>query len=239
MLHGDFWPCIVPYETPAERLCGLFMPLVSGILDGVAGKLLVYPVTQYVTRLETSIVLDTGSPLAFLYLALQISFGCICTLAHVLNTTPVRLIKCRRTYFSIRPFPFLWIQIERLRHQLSQVQRGEAFLLHAGDCAESFNACTYVSFLSGFFFLAHHPCYATFHCSSVSAMLSLLSEYFPSSNVPHMQSMSALVIVSAFRSVVAATTFLASGSPSSSLPSRRPNPPHSWTFFVFFPFLFY
>ncbi|KJA16400.1 hypothetical protein HYPSUDRAFT_171526 [Hypholoma sublateritium FD-334 SS-4] len=34
-------------------------------------------------------------------------------------------------------------EIERLRHQLSQVQRGEAFLLHAGDCAESFDACTY------------------------------------------------------------------------------------------------
>ena len=148
-------------------------------------------------------------------------------------------MKCRRTYFSIRPFPFLWIQIERLRHQLSQVQRGEAFLLHAGDCAESFNACTYVSFLSGFFFLPHHPCYATFHCSSVSAMLSLLSEYFPSSNVPRIQSMSALVIVSAFRSVAAATAFLASGSPSSSLPSRGPNPPHSWAFFVFFPFIFY
>ena len=75
MLHGIFLPCIVLYETPAERLCGLFVPLVSGILDGVDGKLLVYTVTQYVTRLETSIVLDTGSPLAFLYLALQISFG--------------------------------------------------------------------------------------------------------------------------------------------------------------------
>lgn len=35
-------------------------------------------------------------------------------------------------------------QIERLRHQLSQVQKGEAFLLHAGDCAESFDACTQV-----------------------------------------------------------------------------------------------
>ncbi|KAF8176965.1 DAHP synthetase [Pholiota molesta] len=34
-------------------------------------------------------------------------------------------------------------EIERLRHQLGQVQRGEAFLLHAGDCAESFDACTH------------------------------------------------------------------------------------------------
>ncbi|KAI9460339.1 DAHP synthetase [Russula earlei] len=33
-------------------------------------------------------------------------------------------------------------EIERLRHQLTLVQRNEAFLLHAGDCAESFEACT-------------------------------------------------------------------------------------------------
>ncbi|KAF9078342.1 DAHP synthetase [Rhodocollybia butyracea] len=33
-------------------------------------------------------------------------------------------------------------EIERLRFQLSLVQRNEAFLLHAGDCAESFDACT-------------------------------------------------------------------------------------------------
>ncbi|KAF9819448.1 hypothetical protein IEO21_02056 [Rhodonia placenta] len=33
-------------------------------------------------------------------------------------------------------------EIERLRHSLAQVQRNEAFLLHAGDCAESFDACT-------------------------------------------------------------------------------------------------
>ncbi|KAH9969937.1 DAHP synthetase [Russula compacta] len=33
-------------------------------------------------------------------------------------------------------------EIERLRHQLSFVQKNEAFLLHAGDCAESFEACT-------------------------------------------------------------------------------------------------
>ncbi|KZT06458.1 DAHP synthetase [Laetiporus sulphureus 93-53] len=34
-------------------------------------------------------------------------------------------------------------EIERLRHKLSEVQRHEAFLLHAGDCAESFDACTH------------------------------------------------------------------------------------------------
>ncbi|CAE6410473.1 unnamed protein product, partial [Rhizoctonia solani] len=33
-------------------------------------------------------------------------------------------------------------RIERLRHQLSLVQHNQAFLLHAGDCAESFEACT-------------------------------------------------------------------------------------------------
>ncbi len=35
-------------------------------------------------------------------------------------------------------------KIERLRHQLTQVQKNRAFLLHAGDCAESFDACTHV-----------------------------------------------------------------------------------------------
>ncbi|PIL37598.1 hypothetical protein GSI_01292 [Ganoderma sinense ZZ0214-1] len=34
-------------------------------------------------------------------------------------------------------------QIERLRTQLTQVQNNRAFLLHAGDCAESFDACTH------------------------------------------------------------------------------------------------
>ncbi|KAF8815062.1 DAHP synthetase [Phlegmacium glaucopus] len=34
-------------------------------------------------------------------------------------------------------------EIERLRYQLGLVQRNEAFLLHAGDCAESFDACTH------------------------------------------------------------------------------------------------
>lgn len=33
-------------------------------------------------------------------------------------------------------------EIERLRFQLAAVQQNEAFLLHAGDCAESFDACT-------------------------------------------------------------------------------------------------
>ncbi|KAF8531257.1 DAHP synthetase [Gautieria morchelliformis] len=33
-------------------------------------------------------------------------------------------------------------EIERLRHQLSLVQDNKAFILHAGDCAESFDACT-------------------------------------------------------------------------------------------------
>ena len=35
-------------------------------------------------------------------------------------------------------------EVERLRCQLAQVQTGQAFLLHAGDCAESFDACTHV-----------------------------------------------------------------------------------------------
>ncbi|EJF62195.1 DAHP synthetase [Dichomitus squalens LYAD-421 SS1] len=34
-------------------------------------------------------------------------------------------------------------EIERLRTQLAQVQHNRAFLLHAGDCAESFDACTH------------------------------------------------------------------------------------------------
>ncbi|KAF9553654.1 DAHP synthetase [Agrocybe pediades] len=33
-------------------------------------------------------------------------------------------------------------EIERLRYQIGLVQKNEAFLLHAGDCAESFDACT-------------------------------------------------------------------------------------------------
>ncbi|EFI28032.1 hypothetical protein CC1G_14057 [Coprinopsis cinerea okayama7 len=42
-------------------------------------------------------------------------------------------------------------QIERLRYQLGLVQRNEAFLLHAGDCAESFDACTHNPLSSGRF----------------------------------------------------------------------------------------
>lgn len=38
-------------------------------------------------------------------------------------------------------------KIERLRHQLTQVQKNRAFLLHAGDCAESFDACTHVRYI--------------------------------------------------------------------------------------------
>lgn len=34
-------------------------------------------------------------------------------------------------------------EIERLRYQLAQVHRNQAFLLHAGDCAESFDAVTH------------------------------------------------------------------------------------------------
>ncbi|TFK64793.1 DAHP synthetase [Pluteus cervinus] len=34
-------------------------------------------------------------------------------------------------------------EIERLRYKIGLVQRNEAFLLHAGDCAESFDACTH------------------------------------------------------------------------------------------------
>ncbi|KIY51947.1 DAHP synthetase [Fistulina hepatica ATCC 64428] len=35
------------------------------------------------------------------------------------------------------------LSIQRLRHQLGLVQRNEALLLHAGDCAENFDACTH------------------------------------------------------------------------------------------------
>ncbi|KAK0197699.1 DAHP synthetase [Armillaria mellea] len=40
------------------------------------------------------------------------------------------------------PAPFMPAEIERLLYQLSLVQWNKAFLLHAGDCAESFDACT-------------------------------------------------------------------------------------------------
>ncbi|KAI0920758.1 hypothetical protein AcW1_005063 [Taiwanofungus camphoratus] len=53
--------------------------------------------------------------------------------------------KLDRVLTKIRSLPPLVTpsEIERLRHQLSQVQHNEAFLLHAGDCAESFDACTH------------------------------------------------------------------------------------------------
>ncbi|KAG1720933.1 DAHP synthetase [Suillus lakei] len=41
-------------------------------------------------------------------------------------------------------------EIERLRFQLAAVQRNEAFLLHAGDCAESFDACTQIGLILSF-----------------------------------------------------------------------------------------
>ncbi|EJT98840.1 DAHP synthetase [Dacryopinax primogenitus] len=34
-------------------------------------------------------------------------------------------------------------EIERLRYHLSRVESGQGFILHAGDCAESFEACTH------------------------------------------------------------------------------------------------
>jgi 3-deoxy-D-arabino-heptulosonate 7-phosphate (DAHP) synthase class II len=37
------------------------------------------------------------------------------------------------------------LKIERLKTQLAEVQNDRAFLLHAGDCAESFDACTMVT----------------------------------------------------------------------------------------------
>ncbi|KAF8644470.1 hypothetical protein AX16_008440 [Volvariella volvacea WC 439] len=51
----------------------------------------------------------------------------------------------RRVLSKIETLPPLVTpsEIERLRHQLGLVQRNEAFLLHAGDCAESFDACTH------------------------------------------------------------------------------------------------
>ncbi|TFY63453.1 hypothetical protein EVG20_g6311 [Dentipellis fragilis] len=50
-----------------------------------------------------------------------------------------------RVLSKIRTLPPLVMpsEIERLRNQLSLVQNNEAFLLHAGDCAESFDACTH------------------------------------------------------------------------------------------------
>ena len=50
-------------------------------------------------------------------------------------------------YFLVSPktyedFCLIFFQIERLRFYLAQVQRNDAFLIHAGDCAEAFDACT-------------------------------------------------------------------------------------------------
>lgn len=57
------------------------------------------------------------------------------------STNPISLLI---TLFASFPHCILdsLVQIERLRHQLSLVQQNQAFLLHAGDCAESFDACT-------------------------------------------------------------------------------------------------
>ncbi|RDX55349.1 DAHP synthetase [Lentinus brumalis] len=53
--------------------------------------------------------------------------------------------KLEKVLTKIRTLPPLVTpsEIERLRHQLAQVQKNKAFLLHAGDCAESFDACTH------------------------------------------------------------------------------------------------
>lgn len=53
----------------------------------------------------------------------------------------INIIPCKNKLIAY------WKQIERLRYQLSLVQNNEAFLLHAGDCAESFDACTNVQTL--------------------------------------------------------------------------------------------
>ncbi|KAF7437158.1 hypothetical protein PC9H_003994 [Pleurotus ostreatus] len=53
--------------------------------------------------------------------------------------------KLQRVLSKINTLPPLVTpsEIERLRYQLGRVQNNEAFLLHAGDCAESFDACTH------------------------------------------------------------------------------------------------
>ena len=35
-----------------------------------------------------------------------------------------------------------WGEVDKLREQLAEAQRGERFLLQGGDCAESFDDCT-------------------------------------------------------------------------------------------------
>ncbi|KZP19399.1 hypothetical protein FIBSPDRAFT_1045579 [Athelia psychrophila] len=81
-------------------------------------------------------------------------------------------------------------EIERLRYQLGQVERGDAFLLHAGDCAESFDACTseniankigmYFVFTSTFTYLvtAYRPIAASAMAAN-SALRSMFAAAFP------------------------------------------------------------
>ncbi|KAM5542377.1 hypothetical protein V8D89_003836 [Ganoderma adspersum] len=55
------------------------------------------------------------------------------------------MLRVYRVLGKIRTLPPLVSpsEVERLRTHLTQVQRNQAFLLHAGDCAESFDACTH------------------------------------------------------------------------------------------------
>ena len=60
----------------------------------------------------------------------------------------IQLLELLRVLSKLRTLPPLVTphEVERLRSQLAQVQSGQAFILHAGDCAESFDACTHVHF---------------------------------------------------------------------------------------------
>ncbi|KAK0196331.1 hypothetical protein F5146DRAFT_1101369 [Armillaria mellea] len=51
---------------------------------------------------------------------------------------------------NLEKIPAPVMPAERLRYQLRLVQRNEAFLLHAGDCAESFDACTQIGLILSF-----------------------------------------------------------------------------------------
>ena len=64
------------------------------------------------------------------------------------------------------------VKIERLRHQLALVQKNEAFLLHAGDCAESFAACTQV-WLS----LAEPTTHLSLYQENISAKVGLILSF--------------------------------------------------------------
>jgi hypothetical protein len=64
------------------------------------------------------------------------------------------------------------VQIERLRHQLALVQKNEAFLLHAGDCAESFAACTQVRLL-----LAWSSAHLSLYQENISAKVGLILSF--------------------------------------------------------------